>query len=196
MSFFIGILAGMGLPMQTSINTNLRRKVRSPYRASLVSFLVALAFLAALLLLTGQGMTIPFQHLLNEPIWIWLGGICGVVFLTGNIHLFDKLGGVQTVILPVVGQILMGLLVDHFGLFRSSEKSITIFRILGAALVVLGVVIVSTAKQRGAKVEQNATPASIGIWLWRIFAVIAGMLSATPTAVNGYLGKAVESPLS
>ena len=101
----LGFLAGVGLPIQTSVNTRLRKKVGSPFNAALVSFLVGLLFLSALLLVTGQGLHIPFAQLLDEPAWIWIGGICGVVFLTGNILLFLKLGGVQTVVLPVLGQI-------------------------------------------------------------------------------------------
>ena len=148
MPIILGFLAGVGLPIQTSVNTRLRKKVGSPFNAALVSFLVGLLFLSTLLLVTGQGLHIPFAQLLNEPAWIWIGGICGVVFLTGNILLFPKLGGVQTVVLPVLGQILMGLTIDNFGLFYSQQTSLTAFRIAGAVLVLLGVVLVSTAKKK------------------------------------------------
>ena len=40
MSIILGFLAGVGLPIQTSVNTRLRKKVGSPYNASLVSFVV------------------------------------------------------------------------------------------------------------------------------------------------------------
>ena len=134
MSIILGFLAGVGLPIQTSVNTRLRKKVGSPYNASLVSFVVALLFLSALLLITGQGLHIPLAQLLNEPAWIWIGGICGLVFLTGNILLFSKLGGVQTVVLPVLGQILMGLIIDNFGLFYSQKTPLSVFRIAGAVI--------------------------------------------------------------
>ena len=93
MPIILGFLAGVGLPIQTSVNTRLRKKVGSPFNAALVSFLVGLLFLSALLLVTGQGPHIPFTQLLDEPTWILIGGICGVVFLTGNILLFPKLDG-------------------------------------------------------------------------------------------------------
>ena len=56
MSIIFGILAGIGVPIQTSINARLRKKVGSPYRASLVSFAVSLTFLVLLLLVLGQGV--------------------------------------------------------------------------------------------------------------------------------------------
>lgn len=185
----------LGLPIQTSVNTRLRKKVGSPYNASLVSFVVALLFLSALLLITGQGLHIPLAQLLNEPAWIWIGGICGLVFLTGNILLFSKLGGVQTVVLPVLGQILMGLIIDNFGLFYSQKTPLSVFRIAGAVMVILGVVLVSMAKENKTASEKLQKSESTTLWIWRAFGIFAGMLSATQIAVNGYLGKVVGSPI-
>ena len=216
MSIILGILAGIGLPIQTSINTKLRKKVGTPYNASLVSFVVALIFLVLLLIVTGEGISLPLESLVKEPLWIWAGGICGVIFLTGNILLLSKVGSVQTVILPVLGQILMGLIVDSFGLFYAERSELTLLRVVGAVLVILGVLIVSMAKdiKRGTfhteiqeveegietdidKAEHQKASRIKGhhLWLWRIFGVIAGMLSATQIAVNGYLGKVVDSPI-
>ena len=195
MSIILGFLAGVGLPIQTSVNTRLRKKVGSPYNASLVSFVVALLFLSALLLITGQGLHIPLAQLLNEPAWIWIGGICGLVFLTGNILLFSKLGGVQTVVLPVLGQILMGLIIDNFGLFYSQKTPLSVFRIAGAVMVILGVVWVSMAKENKTASEKLQKSESTTLWIWRAFGIFAGMLSATQIAVNGYLGKVVGSPI-
>lgn len=195
MSIILGFLAGVGLPIQTSVNTRLRKKVGSPYNASLVSFVVALLFLSALLLITGQGLHIPLAQLLNEPAWIWIGGICGLVFLTGNILLFSKLGGVQTVVLPVLGQILMGLIIDNFGLFYSQKTLLSVFRIAGAVMVILGVVLVSMAKENKTASEKLQKSESTTLWIWRAFGIFAGMLSATQIAVNGYLGKVVGSPI-
>ena len=195
MSIILGFLAGVGLPIQTSVNTRLRKKVGSPYNASLVSFVVALLFLSALLLITGQGLHIPLAQLLNEPAWIWIGGICGLVFLTGNILLFSKLGGVQTVVLPVLGQILMGLIIDNFGLFYSQKTPLSVVRIAGAVMVILGVVLVSMAKENKTASEKLQKSESTTLWIWRAFGIFAGMLSATQIAVNGYLGKVVGSPI-
>ena len=61
---------------------------------------------------------IPFS---TEPWWIWIGGALGVIYLTGNIVLFPKLGSVQTVIMPILGQIVMSMLIDNFGWFTLSN---------------------------------------------------------------------------
>lgn len=194
MSVIFGILAGIGVPIQTSINARLRKKVGSPYRASLVSFAVSLTFLVLLLLVLGQGVHIPFDKMLQEPVWIWFGGICSFIYVTGNILLFAKLGGTLAVILPVLGQILGGLVIDHFGFFYSLKTPISVFRIFGAVLVVAGVVIVSLAKREAGKNNPKEN-AHADIWLWRIFGVLSGALSGVQTAINGHLGKVVDSPI-
>lgn len=197
MSVIFGILAGIGMPIQTSINAKLKVRLGSPYNSSLVSFFVSLAFLVILILITGQSLMIPFGKLSGEPVWIWGGGVCGVIFLTSNIIIISKLGSVQTVVLPVLGQILMGLAVDSLGLFYGQQSQLTVLRIIGAVLVAAGVIMVSMArdtKRRNTK-KRCDEPKKGGLWIWRIFGVIAGMLSATQTAVNGYLGTVLDSPL-
>lgn len=191
MPILLGILAGIGLPVQTSINARLRKRVGSPYRASLVSFAVALLFLLALLVLTGQGIGVPTEKLAGAPLWIYAGGVCGVIFLTGNILLLAKLGSVRAVVLPVLGQIVMGLIIDSTGLFGVTQVDLTMLRVAGAGLVAVGVVVVSLAKEGSVQTEKTK-PAS---WAWSVFGVLAGMLSAVQTAVNGRLGALVGSPI-
>ena len=192
MSILLGILVGLALPVQTSVNNKLRDKVGTPYNSSLVSFIISTVFLACLLLVTGQGFHLPMDQLAGEPFWVWLGGLCGVVFLTANVILLTKLGSAETVILPVLGQLLMGLLVDSLGLFRAQQIPLTPLRAGGAVLVLAGVVTVAWTKGAGGQVA----PAARRLWLWRLVGVAAGMFSAAQTAVNGHLGQVVGSPLT
>lgn len=194
MFILLGILMGLGLPLQTGINARLTHKLGSPYNASFVSFIIAFIFLLLLVFITEQNYFIPFGELAGEPLWIWMGGVCGFIFLTGNIVLFARLGGVQTVIFPVLGQILMGLIIDNFGLFYAPQTDLTLLRILGAILVLLGVINVVMAKKT---LDNNLLnkPKRQHTLLWQIFGIIAGMLSTVQTAVNGHLGIILASPV-
>lgn len=216
MEILLGILAGISLPVLTGINTRLTDTVGSPYNASLVSMIVSLIFLTGLLIFTGQGLSIPLSMLVQEPFWIWSGGICGVIFLTIGVLLFTRLGSVQAVILPVLGQILMGLLVDNFGLFYAEQSPLTFLRVIGAAFVIGGVIVLSLADkikkgkpdaelqaieeelelEKDQSIAANNSPNHTStLFFWRIGGILAGMLSATQVAVNGYLGKILVSPI-
>ena len=195
-ALLIGLAAGCALPFQTSVNANLNRRMGSPFVASFISFSVGTIFLAALVLITYHKIYIPFGTLSGEPFWIWLGGLCGVTYLTCNILLMPKLGAVQTVVFPVTGLILSGLVIDQFGLFRSTQIPMSATRVLGAALVIGGVVLITLAKSAGAKKAANTDKnAGASLWLYRLLGVAAGCLSGMQIAMNGYLGKCMEAPL-
>jgi transporter family-2 protein len=51
-------------------------------------------------------------------------------------------GVTLTFALVVAGQIFISLLKDHFGLFGSAIRTITLEKIIGAALIIAGVILV------------------------------------------------------
>ena len=197
LTILIGLFIGIGLPIQTSINTRLKNTVGSPFVASLISFSIGTIFLAVITLIKNGNLLIPLKIIMKEPLWIWIGGLLGVIYLTSNILLFPKLGSVQTAIMPIMGQIIMGLLIDNFGLFDSSVKSLTAMRIFGAVLVVIGVIGAVSSNQIIAKkgihlTKQNRNHA---LTIWRIVGVVVGMFSASQTAINGHLGIVLKSAI-
>ena len=199
LAIVIGLVIGILLPMQTSVNSRLRSILGSPFVASFLSFAVGLTFLSITLLLTGQSFGIDSSLFRTEPLWIWSGGLFGVIFLTGNILLFPRLGSVQTVIMPIFGQILMGLLIDHFGWFNSAVNVLTPWRVFGALLVLLGVVgtvaLTDWINRRRGKLIASSQTGTGNLNAWRLVGIGTGMMSATQTAINGYLGTVLESAL-
>ena len=97
-----------------------------------MSFSVGLIAMLTLALLLGPYPLIP-AIAANGPWWMWFAGVFGVTFLTGNVLLLPKLGSLKTVIMPVTGQIVMGLLIDAFGWFGTTAQPISPLRIAGAA---------------------------------------------------------------
>ncbi|KYC62858.1 hypothetical protein B4099_1892 [Heyndrickxia coagulans] len=193
---FAGIAIGFGLAVQTAINSQLRKFVVSPFLASMISFLVGTVFLAAATAVSRTPLGVPAGLFLNQPVWIWFGGICGVIGLTSNILLFPKLGSVQTTVMPILGMILMGMLIDQFGWFHSIRQSFGINRAIGVFLVLAGVVFAvvvpeAIAKRHSAIEEQKGE----NIWIWRLLGIAAGMIMAVQAAINGKLGTVLHSPV-
>src|SRR5699024_10155935 len=122
------------------------------------------------------------------PFWLWIGGLLGVIYLTSNILLFPKLGSVQTVIMPILGQIIMGLIIDNFGLFGSLVQPLNWSRIVGAILVVIGVIGAVSINQIIVYRHKKFVPEkSNNLWFYRLIGIVMGMFSATQTAINGHL---------
>ena len=208
----LGIFSGLITPVQTAVNTRLGRSIGSPLRASLVSFSVGLAAMLTLTLLLGPYPLIPATAA-NGPWWMWLAGVFGVTFLTGNVLLLPKLGSLRTVIMPVTGQIVMGLLIDAFGWFGTTSQLISPLRIVGAVITLIGFLLavagsnlrLRTAGDRPAERSDDSThsgnsahaphPRSSAIVLWSCAGVAFGMCSAVQTALLGKLGIALGSPV-
>ncbi|AKP67881.1 DMT family transporter [Companilactobacillus ginsenosidimutans] len=193
----VGLIIGIWQPIQTSINSRLKVSIGSPYLASLFSFGTGTILLALFNFSIYHTMALfPSELFHTQPIWFWIGGAFGVIYLTSNILLFPNLGSVQTAIMPILGQIMMGLLIDNFALFGSMHQPFTWIRAIGALLVVAGVfgaVALNTyLTERKLKKKQHHAK---GLMLWRLLGIVAGMFSATQTAINGHVGTVVESSL-
>lgn len=192
MLVLLAMLVGAIVPVQTAVNTRFRVSVGSPIAATFLSFAIAVV-VSTLIAGAATSMFIPDLSLpAAEPWWIWLGGFMGVMFIAGNIVLFPQLGAVQTVILPILGQVVMGLLADALGLFNSPHVTVGPLRLLGAIVVVLGIAMVLEIGRRNHSVATATGPT---LWGLRAFGVVMGMGSATQTAVNGHLGRVLGSPL-
>lgn len=187
----MGLAIGIGVPLQTTINSQLRKAVSSSLASSMISFTVGTLFLAIILLLTGQSLLISENIIKDQPWWIWIGGLLGVIYLTGNIILFPYLGSVQTVIMPVTGQLIMSMLIDNFGWFGAVRHSLTAIRILGAVLVAVGVIMAVAVKswleEKKSRLDLPTLKKSKQL-PWQLLGIFTGMLSATQTAINGHLG--------
>ena len=141
-----GLAAGIGMPMQTSINTQLGKRLGSPLVSAMINFMVGICALFIITLIAERGLAIPFGKIFAAPPWVLFGGMFAVVFVTGNILMMPRLGSVQTVILPALGQIIMGTLIDTFGWFESAQRDMNALRVLGVVMVFGGVLLVILTK--------------------------------------------------
>ena len=188
LSILVAVAVGLGLSIQTAVNSRLRLNVGSPFFSSLVSFAVGTVFLVLIVAIEGRGIHLPE----GLPVWTLLGGPLGVLALTSNILLFPFLGAVETVLLPLLGQVLMSLIIDELGLFRANQHEMDVARGMGA-LLMLGGVLLAVMRKRGTNVGSQIHG---GKALWRMWGIVAGGLAACQSAINGHLGVLLGSPLN
>jgi len=133
-------LAGAGLAVQSAVNTQLRAATGSALWTSLISATLTVILLAATQLFVRESMTMPSPS--QHPWWIWIGGIMGAVYVF-VIVAFTRYLGVALVFAAIVGgQLLAGLLIDHYGWFNVSVQRVSPGRALGAVLLVAGMALI------------------------------------------------------
>lgn len=141
--FFIvlAVLAGIAMPTQATINSKLANSIDSPLLAAFISFAVGTIALFIYVLLTG----VPLGNLVNAkeaPLVAWAGGILGAFFVTVMILVVPRIGVALAFSLAIGGQMIASLVIDHFGWLGVTERPISPLRVLGAALITIGVVLI------------------------------------------------------
>ncbi len=136
----IALAAGAVLPVQALINGRLSAGLGSPLMAGNVSFLVAALALAALQMALGHPLP-SAQQAASVPLWIWLGGLLGVVYVVGAIVSVGAIGTTSAICLVIAGQIGAALVVDRFGLLGAAGNPVSLLRLCGAGLVVVGAIV-------------------------------------------------------
>lgn len=192
----LGITTGGFIPLQTSINSQLSQKVRTPFLSSLISFLVGTIFLLILSLSTGLGIPLLNGSLASLPWWGYLGGIIGMVCLTINIFLFPILGSVQTVIIPMVGQILMSVVIDNFGWFYAKTSPLSLTKLIGLILVVIGIMVtIALPSILSKRTKQAKTTNKSKKLIWQIIALLDGFAFSIESTINGHVGTVLKTTI-
>ena len=78
----------------------------------------------------------------NAPPIAWIGGLMGAFFVASSVALVPRLGVALTFSLIVAGQMLITLVLDHFGVLGVPVKEVSLMRVLGIILITGGVVLI------------------------------------------------------
>jgi transporter family-2 protein len=135
------LLAGALMPLQAGVNAQLARWVGHPVTASLVSFAVGTVVLFAYSAATRPPLP-ALDALAAAPWWVWAGGLFGSVFVTAAAAFAPRLGAATFISVTIAGQVLVSILLDHFGAVGFAARPVTPLRFLGALLLVGGVLLV------------------------------------------------------
>ncbi|GKW31214.1 DMT family transporter [Pectobacterium brasiliense] len=132
--YAIAFAAGLGITLQTTLNSQLARGLGGdPVTAALFSFTAGAFSLGIYSLLRGELLTslaaIPSQRSLA-------GGLIGACALFSYVVLAPKIGFSALLGLAIVGQLLSSQMIDHFGLLGAIRRPVSLLR-LGGMLVML-----------------------------------------------------------
>jgi len=137
----LALIAGALVPFQAGTNAMLGRTLGHPLWATVASLLVSLICILPLIL--ALRLQLPkLGDAFQAPLWIWFGGLAGVIFITAALMLVPRLGGTGFIACVIAGQMVTALVIDHYGLMGLAEKSVNIGRISGVLLIFSGVLLI------------------------------------------------------
>jgi len=139
--FLLALVAGAMMPTQAAINNKLAGYVLSPISAAFISFFIGTVGLFVYLIASGTPSSSLF-NIKDAPPIAWLGGLLGAFFVTCTVVLAPRIGVAMTFSLIVAGQMLITLVLDHFGFLGVPVREISLARVFGILLITAGVVII------------------------------------------------------
>ena len=141
--FFIilAIVSGAVLPIQAGLNTKMGKAVGDPVYAAFISFLVGSVglFIYSLATKVDLGQVTNAQ---SVDWTVWTAGLLGAFYVAAVIILVPKIGVALTFGLVVTGQMVLSLVLDHFGLLGVPLHHINWQRIVGVLLLIGGVLLI------------------------------------------------------
>jgi len=139
--FGLGVLTGSMLAIQSVLNATLGKRV------GILGSLVVLTVIALALTIILIGLYPNFANLRSLPgrseWYIYLGAVMGVAIMTAPIFLVPKIGATSTLTAFVMGQLLLALVIDHYGLLSAPKIELSLFRAVGVVLVIAGAYLIS-----------------------------------------------------
>jgi len=138
--FSLGLLAGALITVQSIFNSALGQ--RDGYLGTMITInIISLVIVVTLIFLFPQ--TANLRQLPGASEWyLYLSAAMGVFIVLVPIVLVPQIGATALITALVVGQLLLALVVDQFGLFNSPRIEVTIPRVIGALLLVAGTMLI------------------------------------------------------
>jgi transporter family-2 protein len=132
----LAVLAGLAGSVQVAVMGRFGGRI-GVFEALSFSTAVQLGF-SVLILVAVRGGLGGLPSAFKTPAWMWIGGLMGLTVVTAITFAQPRIGATATIGILIAGQILMGAIIDRFGLFGVDQIAISPARALGIALLGIG----------------------------------------------------------
>lgn len=136
------LIAGITLSTQSAVNGSFSKKAGT-LESAFLTFITGGFILFIITLFFGHGSFLEFFH---APKWqlaaVWFG--VGYLFLT--IVAIPKIGVISANISAVIGQLTMGMVIDHFGWFEGLTIHFDVKRVVALIIMLIALRLIYKAE--------------------------------------------------
>jgi transporter family-2 protein len=132
--FVVGMMMSVYLPMNSAVS----RYSGSPFAANAAFYLVGLV--ASIVIFALFGDLRDALKLKSVSPYLFLTGVMSNLVILSTIFLIPRFGARKVFMLLLAGQVIMAIIVSHFGILESPKDPITLQKIIGAALLIIGAI--------------------------------------------------------
>ena len=138
------MIGGITLSAQSSINGSFSKKAGT-IETTFLTFLTGTMFLTVFILFFGSGNVLA---LLEAPKWQLSAAFLGTMYLLLTVMAVPRIGVIATSISGIVGQLLIGVIIDHFGWFNSLVIELDIKRVFALLFMVISIYFIYKGNKR------------------------------------------------
>jgi transporter family-2 protein len=132
----LATIAGLAGSVQVAVMGRFGGRI-GVFEALSFSTAVQLVF-SVLLLLAVRGGAGGLAGALRTPAWMWIGGLMGLTVVASITFAQPRIGATATIGILIAGQLVMGAVIDRFGLFGVDQIAISPPRAAGIVLLGIG----------------------------------------------------------
>ena len=140
-AFLVSVLSGAANPFQSATNGELNRQLQQPVWAGIVVY--ATGLLGMLIFQLFARGPIPLAQAGGVSWWAWLGGLISIASTMAGLTMVQKLGSGIFTGLSITASLVVSVALDHFGLLGLKQHTASPGRLVGCALLIAGVWLVS-----------------------------------------------------
>jgi len=133
--WILGLAVGTAIALQSTVNAVLTRGVGLAPTVFLVHLTGAVALVVPLWIFRQHANWSAWH---TVPWYAYLGGVLGVVIVSGVTYLVGKIGVTASLTLVIASQLIVAMLIDHLGLFGAEMRSVGVLKIVGVVLLIVG----------------------------------------------------------
>ena len=130
------VAAGLAGSIQVALMSRLGERIG--VLEALAFSVVLTGVLGVVVLLVARRSLVAFEHAFQQPWWMLLGGVCGLLIVFTVTYAGPRIGVAATVGILIAGQLVMGAAIDRWGLFGSEKIPLHWPRAVGLGLLAVG----------------------------------------------------------
>ncbi|WP_175639053.1 DMT family transporter [Metabacillus schmidteae] len=144
------LIGGITLSAQSSINGTFSRKAGT-IETTFLTFLTGTMFLIIFILFFGSGNVLA---LLEVPKWQLSAAFLGTMYLLLTVVAVPRIGVIATNIAGIAGQLVIGLIIDHFGWFNSLVIELDMKRTFALLFMIISLYLIYQGNKRSSEETQ------------------------------------------
>jgi bacterial/archaeal transporter family-2 protein len=138
-SYLLALLAGSALSFEGAIYGELGKTI-GQIETSFYNFFMGSIIMVLLWIFFGKG---KLSYVQAAPKWTLLGGLLGVIYLTSIVVSVPFVGVGITMVAVIIGQLVMSMVIEHFGWLGSTKTKINREKIYAVISMMIALILVN-----------------------------------------------------